>query len=65
MGSFTLDFECFIEGAPPACTTFTVDNDDTLEGAEIFEVRVLEDPRFPDAMVFQNDLLLTIIDEAS
>lgn len=63
VNGLTLDFECFIEGAPPACVTINPINDNTHEGPEIFEVRVLEDPNFPDAMVFQNDLLLTITDD--
>ena len=60
-----MDFECFIEGAPPACVTFIVTGDEIFEGSEVFEVEILEDPEFPDAVVFHNELKLTIVDEGS
>ena len=60
-----MDFESFIEGAPPACATFIVNGDEIFEGSEVFEVEILEDPEFPDAVVFHNELKLTIVDEGS
>ena len=59
-----MDFSCFIEGATN-CTAINTVEDQLLEGPEAFEINIEEDPNFLEALLFHNDIQVTINDQGN
>lgn len=58
-----LNFPCFREGETAQAQVIANSGDQRVEGVEVFQLDIAEDPDFPDVTVFQNEFQLAILDD--
>ena len=61
----TLNFPCFREGETAQAVISANSGDQLVEGPEVFQLDIVEDPNFPDVTVFQNEFQLEIQDDGT
>ena len=62
---FSLYFPCFREGVSAQTVIEANSGDQRVEGLEVFQLDIVEDPNFPNVTVFQNEFQLEIQDNGT